>query len=220
MNTQFEFDQPGEDEGPVSTFLSKDGFYHVMISAQDPAPTKDNGDSIDGLEVTFGVCSGTHLDQFNKTLTVTMIRGNENQKDKGAFCNRRLQKLFLATCLIGQEQPGKRTSINTADLVGRQCVIEVHSVKNSERAKNPNGTHIELKFDNIYHVDDPAVKDCPKHPGALEMIPAELRRSSSASPSAPAQSQAKAKPSIADMLNGGGGSPPPQAPPSSDVSDV
>lgn len=178
--TQFAFEQPPEDDGSSSSFLSKPGFFHVIVMAQDPQPMNfDKSKYLDGLDVTFGVCSGTHPDQYDKTFDQLFLKGNAEQKDGGKFCNRRLLKLFLATGLMGQHVPGQQTQLDTAQLVGRQLVIEVEERPNSAQAKNPNGKHIELKFDCLYHVDDPAVKDVPKHPQFLASIPPQLRRDQS-----------------------------------------
>jgi len=177
MSMQFQFEQPADAEGSDLPYLTKPGFYHVFITAQDRAPMNfDKSKYLDGLGIEFTVLAGTHLDQYEKTFEETFIKGNVNQKDKGNFCNRKLFKLFSATCLIQQHVPGQQTTLDTELLLGRQCVIEVEEKPNSAMAKKPSGTHIEFKGDHVWHVDDPAVKDVPKHIKALERIPQELRR--------------------------------------------
>lgn len=206
--TQFAFEQPPEDDGANSSFLSKPGFFHVVVMAQDPQPMNfDKSKYLDGLHVTFGILAGTHPDQFDKTFDQLFLRGNADQKDQGKFCNRRLLKLFLATSMMGQHVPGQQTALDTAAMVGRQLVIEVEERPNSAQAKNPNGKHIELKFDCLYHIDDPAVKDVPKHPQFIAAIPAALRRDQSTfaksdeASGAPAAAQGdKPKLSVAAML--------------------
>ncbi|MGN6546365.1 MAG: hypothetical protein ACTHK7_15030 [Aureliella sp.] len=204
--TQFAFEQPPEDDGSSSSFLSKPGFFHVVVMAQDPQPMSfDKSKYLDGLDVTFGVLAGTHPDQFDKTFDQLFLKGNAEQRDGGKFCNRRLLKLFLATGMMGQHVPGQQTQLDTAAMVGRQLVIEVEERPNGPQAKNPNGKHIELKFDCLYHVDDPAVKDVPKHPQFFAAIPAELRRDKSTfakpdDPAQPATRSDKPKLSVAAMM--------------------
>lgn len=228
MSMQFQFEQPADAEGSDLPYLTKPGFYHVFITEQDPAPmNRDKSSYIDGLRVTFTVLAGTHMDQYEKTFEETFIKGNVNQKDKGNFCNRKLFKLFSAVCLIQQHVPGQQTALDTELLLGRQCVIELEEKPNSANAKNPNGTHIEFKSDHVWHVDDPAVKDVPKHLEALKQIPQELRRhpssfktegSTTATATATQPEQTKPKLSVAQVLNRGAVTPPITAP--VDTADV
>ncbi len=165
----FQFEQPEQAEGDGLPYVTKPGFYHVAILQQDPQPmNRDKTQYLDGLGVTFGVLAGTHLDQFDKTFEEVFIKGNPNQKDKGNFCNRKLFKLFNATCMLSQHVPGQQTTLDTSLMVGRQCIIELEEKANSPTAKNPNGTHIEFKGDRVWHVDDPEVKDVPKHPSSWQ----------------------------------------------------
>ena len=231
MSMQFQFEQPPEGEDKPA-FLSKPGFYHVAVLAQNPQPIGKNQQYIDGLEVQFGVLAGTHLDQFDTSYTCIFIKGNANHSDGGRFCNLKLLKLFTALGLLGEHAPGQQTTLDTSLLVGRQCVIEVESKKNSEGSKNPDGFHIEFKGAQVFHVDDPAVKDVPKHPEFLGIIPKELRRAATtfkndnpppaagaaaATPSAP--DQPKPRLSVAQMLGAGAGAGSVHAP-AADTSDV
>jgi len=228
MSMQFQFQQPVDAEGSDLPYVTKGGFYHVEILAQDPQPlNRGKTEYLDGLGVTFNVLAGTHPDQFDKTYDEVFIKGNPNQKDKGNFCNRKLFKLFVAAGLLGEHSPGAETSLNTNLMVGRQVVIELEEKPNSANAKNPHGTHVEFKGDHVFHVDDPAVKDVPMHPEALALIPAELRRhpssfktegSTTATATATQPEQTKPKLSVAQVLNRGAVTPPITAP--VDTADV
>lgn len=234
MSMQFQFEQPPEGEDRPA-FLSKPGFYHVAVMAQNPQPIGSNQQYIDGLEITFGVLAGTHPDQFDSSFESTFIKGNKNHSDGGRFCNLKLFKLFNALGLLGEHVPGQQTTLDTARAVGRQCVIEVEAKKNSEKAKNPEGFHIEFKGAQVFHVDDPAVKDVPKHPQYMAVIPKELRRdastfkkeapagnaAASAGSSAPSQAEPpKQRLSVAQMLTPGVGAGVGSAASAVDTSDV
>lgn len=217
MSMQFQFEQPPEgDEGPA--YVTKSGFYHVVILEQDPQPKSSDGNSyLDGLGLKFGVCAGTHPDQFDKSYETVFIKGNPNQKDGGKFCNRKLLRLFLATGMMGEHVPGQQTALDTSLMVGRQCIIELEEKPNSATSKNPNGTHVEFKGAQVFHVDDPAVKDVPKHPELLSIIPKELRRdpstfkkddqppaAGSTAAGQPSPNQPKPKLSVAQMIGAPG----------------
>lgn len=216
MSMQFQFEQPPEgDDSP--SYVTKPGFYHVAIMEQNPQPKSSNGSQyIDGLGLKFQVAAGTHPDQFDKTYDCVFIKGNPQQKDNGSFCNRKLLRLFIATGLMGEHAPGQQTTLDTSLMVGRQCVIELEEKPNSPTSKNPNGTHVEFKGAQVFHVDDPAVKDVPKHFELLSIIPKELRRAESTfkkddqPPAAgstaagqPSPNQPKPKLSLAQMLGAG-----------------
>lgn len=233
MSMQFQFEQPPEgDDSP--SYVTKGGFYHVAIMEQDPEPkTSDGSQYLDGLGIKFQVAAGTHPDQFDKTYDCVFIKGNANQKDQGKFCNRKLMRLFLATGMMGEHVPGQQTTLDTSLMEGRQCVIELEEKPNSPTSKNPNGTHVEFKGAQVFHVDDPAVKDVPKHAELLSIIPKELRRDPSSfkkddnqPPAAgtaagqPSPNQPKPKLSVAQMIGAPGASAGSAAASVADVADV
>lgn len=177
---EFEYEQPTSEEGTNvgggGVFLSKPGFYHVIVMYQTTQPTNFSKTKfIDGLGVVFGVLAGSHADQLNKTLDVIFIKGSKQHSDGGELCNRKLSKLFAATGLKTTIEPGQPARLDTTQLVNppRQLIIKTVEKPNSN---NPGKMHIELSYDDIWHVDDPAVKDVPKNAEALAAIPAALRR--------------------------------------------
>lgn len=176
----FQYQQPSSEESTGSgTFVDKPGIYHVIVMDQNPNPTNYNKtEYISGLEIVFGVIGGANADQIDKTFSMIFKNGKPENADGGEFLNRRLFKFFQATGLKETLEPGKPASLDTAQLLQppRQLVIELELRPNSPKAKNPNGHHLELKFDNTWHVDDPAVKDAPKNMAAIAQIPASLRR--------------------------------------------
>jgi hypothetical protein len=170
----FAYDEPEDLNG--SPWLSKAGLFHVTVMEQDPQPTNANKERLDGLRVKFGVLAGSDPTQADKQSDQLFFRGKATDKDGGKFANLKLHKLFCATGLKNGLNPGKQTSVNTADMVGRQCVIEIEAKPDN---KNPSIIRHQIKGDRIFHIDDPEVAGVPKNADALAMIPAELRRSPS-----------------------------------------
>ncbi len=168
-------DAPQSNEN--SPYVRKPGRFHVIIMAQEANPAKpDNSGYVDGFEVTFGVVAGTEADQFDKSTSSVFFNPNEDQKDKGVFCARKIDRLMKAACLVGDTEAGQEVSVDLADLINKQVVIELCEKKNSPQAKNPNGTHIELAWDRIWHIDHPEVKDVPKNEDFLALIDPVYRR--------------------------------------------
>jgi hypothetical protein len=169
----FEFDEPEEQASP---WLRNPGTYHFLIMAQETDPLNfEKTANIPGIKLSLGVIGGTDPTQIDKTWDVTLYKGTDQDSDKQrSLNNRRLNRLFLATCLKFEGQPGKKAVIgDTSLLVGRQFIAQV------EQYTNASGkTKLSFTWDNIYHVDDPAVAAVPKNAEAISAIVPELRRDS------------------------------------------
>ena len=190
MSTGFEFDQSESTESSGGNYCKLPGKYHFIITAMTPNPTKKNGEPMmNCLQVDLEIVGGTVPSEIGKTFEANLWKGKESDKDGGEMANLKLTRLSLA--LGGQHTPKGRGVIDIKNSVGRQIVAEL-----AMRMGKDNKDRPDINYANIYHVDDPAVKDVPKSAEYLSFIPANLRKTASEIPApaaappatAPAQS--------------------------------
>ena len=77
-----------------------------------------------------------------------------------------LDAVLLAT--IGDDDKEKDLDLDLRQCVGRQFVARMEM--------DDDGKNLNLAYADIYHVDDPAVKEVPKNEAALKLLPPALRR--------------------------------------------
>lgn len=162
----FDFNQADNLEG--SNRVNKEGTYHFIVTNMDAQPHDKDGNPIDGLQVKMEVLAGTNPDQKGKIVETTLYRGRDSDKDGGEMARRKLTRLMVA--LGGAHSPGGRGSIDPALSVGRQIVVKI--AKN--KGKNDK-EYFDINYSDIYHIDDPAIANCPKDADALDTIPAQYR---------------------------------------------
>lgn len=206
----FEFDEPEEVASP---WLKNPGTYHFLIMDQETDPLNyEKTAKLPGIKLMLGVVGGTDPSQINKQWEVMLYKGTEQDTDnQRSLNNRRLNRLFLATCLKSESQPGKKAVIgDTSLLVGRQFIAQVETYTRQSTGKQ----RLSFTWDNIYHVDDPAVAAVPKNAEAIAQIPQELRRDAASfatvgpATQSPVQTQAAANKRLtpSDLLSASGSS--------------
>ena len=164
--------------GDISTggsWLAEPGTYHLCITHVEENPTKKDGTLIPNaaFRVDLEALAGTVEGQKGKTIDLILFYPKSDSKDGGAFAKKKIERLFLSTCLATQEQlttPGVELDIDIADMKGRQIVAKFEE-EETDRGKKM----LQLAFADIFHVDDPAVAGIPKDAGFLKLIPAALR---------------------------------------------
>jgi hypothetical protein len=149
---------PGGDTSTGGTWASEPGTYHLGITnVQDPPIDKNGAPVSNGaFRIECEIMGGTVPSQVGKTLDVLFFhpKGSDDAGSKWA-----------------QEQIEAKTplKINPVEANGRQLVARFEKEKEDTK-------YLSLAFADIFHVDDPAVKDIPKNTDALKLISAKLRR--------------------------------------------
>ena len=159
--------QTGEDVSSGETFLTQPGRYHCVVADLSEPATKRDGTIIQGtlFGVTFAVAGGP---QDSKTVNVSFFGPSLQSKDNGAMARKKVDRFLFAAGLVDTSELGKAKKINLEDAIGRQVCVEFELDK--------DGKYLQLKYANIYHVDDPEASDIQKSNEFLNMIPADLRR--------------------------------------------
>lgn len=162
--------QSGDDYSSGGNFLSEPGTYHLCITDIDENPTKRDGSLIDNaaFRVGLSVLDGTTEGQKEKTTDLTFFYPKPTDKDEGKFRRKQIDRFFLAAGLLAESDKGAEKEIDLSDAVGRQIVAKLEP--------SSNGKYLQLAFADVYHVDDPAVKDIPKSAVALRLVPSSQRK--------------------------------------------
>jgi len=159
--------ETGEDVSSGETFLSQPGRYHVVVQDLNEPATKRDGTIIQGtlFGVTFAVAEGPQQD---KTVSVSFFAPSLQSKDGGAMARKKVDRFLIAVSLVDPSETGKAKKIKLDEAIGRQCCVEFEHDK--------EGKYLQLKYANIYHVDDPEAANVDKSDEFLSMIPPHLRR--------------------------------------------
>jgi len=179
----FSFDAPETTTGEGGG-LSEPGTYHVVINDVREGETSQ-GKPIDGLTITVEVLAGTVANQANKTRSETLFAPSiqdvekETQTGQSGMARKKLAALFIASNVMDPNLLGKSVSIDTSKMVGQQAVIKFDNQmeRDGEGKYTVKTQYIHISYSDIFHVDDPAVKDIPKNAEALALIPKEHRHS-------------------------------------------
>ncbi len=188
----FEFDAPAADEMVSGgLYLDEPGTYHVVVTEVEEQPEKQDGTVMDGFRVKFSVLAGTVEGQEDKLLSLLLFNPDMSHKDGGAFAKRRQAKFLYATGLLDESALGKRVKIDLQDAIGRHCVIQVEK-------EDDDSKFLQLKYDNIWHVDHPDAAKFPRNDAALGLLPDDQRRDPSSFPTrkAAGKNGAKKKPDV------------------------
>ena len=192
INMAMEVEQP-ESLDTGGKFADKPGIYHAVCVAVDENPASRDGAPLDGTQVTFSILAGTNADQKDKTIEVILWTPDKDD-DKTAMVRKRQTAFCLATCLIGQFQPGVKTTVDPMDAVGRQCVLKLAFKQKKDETSGEwvDTKRLDLAYADIWHVDheNVASNNVPLDQAAIRIIPAELRKQKTAA--APASKAAGA----------------------------
>lgn len=169
----FEMDAPEnqEQEGPE---LKEAGKYHCAVLSIDENPTTNEGKLIDNAVFRADCCvlDGTTRGQQKKEMSLLFFGPKMTDKDHGEMARKKI--MFFAKSVGCLTVAGGKMTIDFAQAGGRQFVCEIEmreSEKNGKKYRNPS-----LVYCNVWHVDDPAVKDVPKDVAALGLLPPALRK--------------------------------------------
>jgi hypothetical protein len=160
--------------GTGSGRLLAPGFYHFVIeSAHDgKMPNGETDLKSSGFSATMRVLEGPQKD-----VTVGIILDDgEGHRDGGAFAQKKQTALFVAANTILVEQLGQSVEIDVDMVIGHQVCAEMQRQK--DRDGNPTD-FVDLKYANIYHVDDPRAAKCVKNDSELANIDSSYRHDAS-----------------------------------------
>jgi hypothetical protein len=152
--------------------LRKPGTFHVVVNDVREGESR-KGKPIDGLTVTFEVLAGTVDGQAGTSHTETFFLPSLDDNDKNAAMKlRKLTAMAVATNIVQPDQLGQEVDIPFTQMVGQQIVVKL------ERQMEKDGAgkytieteYVQVSYSDLYHVDDPAVKDVPKNADALGLI--------------------------------------------------
>jgi hypothetical protein len=103
-----------------------------------------------------------------------------DSKDGGKFTKKIIDRFLRATSLFTDEQledTANELDFDSNDLVGRQFLVKLATEDGTDNKK-----YLKISFSDIFHPDDPEVKDQPKNAEYLKpsFFPPEWRRDPSA----------------------------------------
>lgn len=178
----FDFDT-SEDVQGGGGFLSEPGTYHVTITnILDGVGKKGKPLEHGGFTVEADVMSGTVKGCESAKWSETLFAPNGSSEKGDEWAKKKITAFLLAVDLMTPSQLGKPISVELSDAIGRQFLVRLQKEMdfNGETGKyDLPGKYLEIAFANIYHVDDPEVKDIPKNGDAIGLIPKEHRHDAS-----------------------------------------
>ena len=169
----------GGDVSNGGKYLDQDGYYHFVITEAREVAQKRDGSVIAGMLCQFEcqVLASSVPGQEEKEWSVCIRAPRADMKDGGEFSRKLADRWWLALNAMTRVQIEQkaRVSINVEQLRGRQFIAKL---KKSEK-------YMDLDGADVYHVDDPAVKDQPKNVARLAQIRPEFRWTGATKPSTP-----------------------------------
>lgn len=166
----FEFDAPEDLAGGDSNRLSEPGTYHLVITdiREGEGP---NGKACDGFTFEADVLAGTTEGCVGKTIKETLFQPNmKGTEDSQRMSRKKLAAFFIATDVMNPNQLGRSVAIDVEAAKGKQLIVEFDRQKDKDEKTGKYTIptkYIQVAYANIYHVDDPDVKDIPKNADAL-----------------------------------------------------
>ncbi|TWU22484.1 hypothetical protein Pla52o_35410 [Novipirellula galeiformis] len=176
----FNFDAP-EDVNNGGGFLNEEGIFHIIVTnCREGEGNK--GKPIDGFTFEFDVLAGTVENCTGKTGGQSIFSPDlSKEQSKQDAARRKLAAFFIASSILDPNQLGQSVKIDLSGMVEKQLIIKLVRQMKQDEAGNWNvpTKFLEISYSDIWHVDDPQVKDIPKNADALAMIPEEQRHDAS-----------------------------------------
>lgn len=167
-----EFDAPEDVKGEGGNFLDAPGTYHIVITDVKPGESQ-KGKPIDGFTFHFDVLAGTVDGCSGKSGSQSLFAPDLSKEQKSIdAAKRKLAAFFIATGVMTPDQLGKPVNIDESAANGKQLLVKFarKMEKDGEGNYTVETKFLEIHYSDIFHVDDPEVKDIPKNADALGMI--------------------------------------------------
>ena len=189
----FEFD-PSEEIGTGGTYLEEAGTYHLTVNTVGEG-TGPKGNPITGFSIGCQVMAGTTPGQEEKETSIVFFNPKLDGSEIAQRINREQQTAFLiAAGLITPADLGKKgLMIDLQKAIGQQIMATL--VENEYNGR----TTLQLRFADVFHIDDPRAKAFPKNAETVAMIPVDLRKGESFFTPLTAKKTAKQQPAAAAM---------------------
>jgi hypothetical protein len=180
-----EFDAP-ENQEQDAAFLEQPGKYHCQVVWIEEEPRKQDGSMIANavFRAHCTVLDGTVAGQRGKECNLMFFAPKLTDKDNGEMAKKKIlffaQSIGCASVANGKMVIKFGPEVGEADYDegdehigslharGRQFVVEVE--------KDREGKYVTMRYANVWHVDNPVVKDVPKDKAALGLLPPTLRK--------------------------------------------
>ncbi len=170
----------GGDQLAAGSKRAVPGWFHVNVLSIG------ENDKCSGVEVQLSVLAGkpndaSVTDFVDSTAKLTFwypdaARSEEEQERTNA----QLTALLIALDLITPAQLGQPVEVDEKQGIGRHALVHLRykQEKITENGKDKwvdNPKFLQLAFNDILHIDDPAGANVPKNVGALKFVPPACR---------------------------------------------
>lgn len=181
----------GEDFSTGGRYLSDEGWFHFIITHATERPTKKDGSLVNNamFQLSCVVAAGTAPGCEDKTFDLTLFHPKGDGSNGSKIDAKKIDRTFIALNAITANDQSKAVSVEVVDFVGQQFIAHLSH-------RDDDGKYLQLHYADIFHVDDPEVKNQPKNEEMLKHIKAAYRRIGNQPPASQA-SQASAASSAA-----------------------
>ena len=160
------------DLGGESSAIKQPGTYHCQVThAADGESTR--GKPITGVSAILSVLAGTVEGQVEKEFHLHLYDPDlQKSPSSQEWCQKKQTAYGVAINQIDPSKLGEEMNVDFGSAAeGQQLVITL------EENEYQGNVKLEVSYANIFHVDDPRAAGFPKSSEALELLPAELRKS-------------------------------------------
>lgn len=161
----------------TSSFIDKEGQYHLLVNLVDEQPLSKDNAALDGIGLEASCIGGNEPSQVKRTFRQTLFNPSENHRDGGEFATRVHLRLADACGLLGNADADEEVEIDWSKAKGAQIVVYLKTEIGKDKKER-----LQIDGAHIYHVDDPEVAHVPKNEQMLKLLPAAMRRKQSAPP--------------------------------------
>lgn len=96
------------------------------------------------------------------SLALLFADGDATHKDKGEFARKKQAAMLIAANLLDPKDLGKDVDINLEEGEQAQFFVELEPSSRDEK-------YLEIRYANVFHIDDPRAKAYPRDKELLEM---------------------------------------------------
>lgn len=147
-----------------STMLDVGGKFHAVVKDVEENPVL-GGSQIRGFHVELEIVAPA--DHAEKTAKLLFGNPDLSHKDKGEFARAKQASFAIAANVVDLSKLGQEVEVDLSSAIGQHIVVELE-IKASQ--KDPSKHFPELRYSNVYHIDDPRAKGYPRNEEALKAV--------------------------------------------------